>query len=84
MGADAPIKNGPGHLKTAAPAARILAVKPAKRVMSEEGKARIRAALKKRWAKVHKAQKATAKKSVKKAVKATPAKATAPVTTAKA
>jgi hypothetical protein len=86
LGGDSPIKRTPGRPKKAT-VARILAVKPAKRVISEEGRARMVAALKARWAKVHKAQKAakpTAKKSVKKAVKATPAKAPASVTTPKA
>lgn len=86
--ASAPAKRSAGRPKKAA-VARILAVKPAKRVMSAEGKARIVAALKARWAKVHKAQKATAKnaatkKPVKKSVKVTPAKAPASVATTKA
>jgi hypothetical protein len=63
LGADSPNGKGPGRPKKAT-VGRILAVKPAKRVMSEEGKARIRAALKARWAKVHKAQKAAKKSPV--------------------
>jgi hypothetical protein len=83
LGADSPVKPSPGRPKKAT-VARILAVKPAKRVMSEEGKAKIRAGLKARWAKVHKAQKSAAKKATtKKSVKVTPAKAPASATTPK-
>jgi hypothetical protein len=85
LGTDSPIKKSPGRSKKKATVARILAVKPTKRVMSPEGRARLVAAVKARWAKARKtansavvkstAKKAATKKSVKKAAKATPAKA---------
>jgi len=89
VGSDSRMARGPGHPKKKATVARILAVKPAKRVMSAEGKARIAAAQKARWAKAGKTAKAPAKraitrKSAKKAVKATPAKSAAPTSTPKA
>jgi hypothetical protein len=89
LGSDSRIARGSGHPKKKATVARILTVKPAKRVMSAEGKARIAAAQKARWAKVRKATKAPAKKAItrksaKKAVKATPAKSAAPTSTTKA
>jgi hypothetical protein len=89
LGSDSRMAGGPGHPKKKATVARILAVKPAKRVMSAEGKARIAAAQKARWAKVRKAAKAPAKKAItrksaKKAVKATPANSAAPTSTTKA
>jgi hypothetical protein len=88
LGADAPMKRSSGRPKKKATVARILAVKPAKRVMSIEGKAKIAAAQKVRWAKVRRAAKAPGKKTVtrksaKKAVKA-PAKSAAPTSTPKA
>jgi|ERR1700733_1098864 len=86
LGTDSPIKKSPGSSKKKATVARILAVKPTKRVMSPEGRARLVAAVKARWAKARKtansavvkstAKKVATKKSVKKAVKATRAKAT--------
>ena len=89
LGTDSPIKRSPGRPKKKATVARILAVKPAKGVMSAEGKAKIAAAQKARWAKVRKAAKAPAKKAVmrksaKKAVKATPAKSAVPTSGPKA
>jgi hypothetical protein len=86
LGTDSPIKESPGRSKKKATAARIPAVKPTKRVMSPEGRARLVAAVKARWARARKtansavvkstAKKVATKKSVKKAVKATSAKAT--------
>jgi len=89
LGADAPMKRSSGRPKKKATVARILAVKPARRVMSIEGKAKIAAAQRARWAKVRRAAKAHAKKTVtrksaKKAVKATSAKSAAPTSTPKA
>jgi hypothetical protein len=82
LGTDSPIKKSPGRSKKKATVARIPAVKPTKRVMSPEGRARLVAAVKARWARARKtatvkstAKKVATKKSVKKAVKATPAKA---------
>ena len=85
LGIDSPIKKRSARSKKKATVARILAVKPTKRVMSPEGRARLVAAVKARWAKARKtansavvkstAKKVATKKSVKKAVKATPAKA---------
>jgi hypothetical protein len=77
---DSPIKRSPARPKKRATAARILAVKPAKHGLSPEGRARLVAALKARWAKARKAKKSAAKKAAtkkpaKKAVKATPGKA---------
>jgi hypothetical protein len=84
LGTDSPIKKSPGRSKKKATVARVPAVKPTKRVMSPEGRARLVAAVKARWAKARKtatvkstAKKVATKKSVKKAVKATPAKAIA-------
>jgi hypothetical protein len=84
LGTDSPVKKSPGRSKKKATVARIPAVKPTKRVMSPEGRARLVAAVKARWAKARKtatvkstAKKVATKKSVKKAVKATPAKAIA-------
>jgi hypothetical protein len=83
LGTDSPIKKSPGRSKKKATVARVPAVKPTKRVMSPEGRARLVAAVKARWAKARKtatvkstAKKVATKKSVKKALKATPAKAT--------
>jgi hypothetical protein len=89
LDSDSRIARSPGKPKKKATVARILAVKPAKRVMSAEGKAKIAAAQKARWAKVRKAakapsQKTVMRKSARKAVKATPAKAAAPTSTPKA
>jgi hypothetical protein len=77
---DSPIKRSPGRPKKKATVARILAVKPAKHGLSPEGRARLVAALKARWAKARKAKKSAAKKAAtkkpaKKAMKATPGKA---------
>jgi hypothetical protein len=79
----------PGRPKTANVATKPVEVKLAKRVMSAEGKARIAAAQKARWAKVKKiankpvVKKPTAKKvTYKKAVKAV--KTTKPVKAVKA
>jgi hypothetical protein len=85
---DSPIKRSPGRPKKKATVARILAVKPAKHGLSPEGRARLVAAVKARWAKAKKATKSAAKKTTtkkpaKKAVKATPAKATKAVANGK-
>jgi hypothetical protein len=77
---DSPIKRSPGRPKKKARVARILAVKPAKHGLSPEGRARLVAAVKARWAKAKKAKKSAAKKTTtkkpaKKAMKAAPRKA---------
>jgi hypothetical protein len=74
LGSDSRNTRSPGRPKKKATVARILAVKPAKRVMSAEGKAKIAAAQRLRWAKV---KKPTVKKIAAK-------KAATPVATTKA
>jgi hypothetical protein len=63
LGADSPIKRGAGRPNKKATVATILAVKPTKHGLSPEGRARIAAAAKARWAKVRKAKKSAAVKS---------------------
>jgi hypothetical protein len=63
LGTDSPVKRSPGRPNKKATVARILAVKPAKRVMSAEGKAKIAAAQRLRWAKARKAKKSAAKQT---------------------
>jgi hypothetical protein len=86
LGSDSPTKKGPGRPKKAATVAT-----PKKRVLSAAGRARISAALKKRWAEkrntvvaVKKAVPAKTVAAKKVAVKKSAKKATAPVTTTKA
>jgi hypothetical protein len=63
------IKKGRGRPKTATVASKPVAVRLAKRVISAEGKARIAAAQKARWAKVKKAaNEAVVKKTIAKKV----------------
>jgi hypothetical protein len=89
LGADAPIKKGPGRPKAIPSVAKVAAPK-GKRVLSAAGRARISAALKKRWAEKRKtvgAVKAVPAKAVaakKVAVKKSAKKASGPVTTTKA
>jgi hypothetical protein len=90
LGADAPIKKGPGRPK-AIPAVAKVAAPKGKRVLSAAGRARISAALKKRWAEkrktvgaVKKAVPAKAVAAKKVAVKKSAKKATGPVTTTNA
>jgi hypothetical protein len=96
LGTYSPIKRSPGRPKNKATVSRILAVKPTKptkRVMSPEGRARLVAAVKARWAKTKRTansavvkptpKRVAAKKSVKKAVNARPAKATKAVANGK-
>jgi hypothetical protein len=83
---NAVVKRSVGRPKKSAIASRILSVQPAKGVLSAEGKARIAAAQRKRWAKsrkaavktVAKAAKPVKKAAAKKAVKAIPVKASTP------
>jgi hypothetical protein len=75
---NAGVKRSVGRPKKSAIASRILSVQPAKGVLSAEGKARIAAAQRKRWAKSRKA--AVKTKPVNKAV----AKKAAPVKTSEA
>jgi hypothetical protein len=64
-------KRSPGRPKRTQSAIRTVAAKSTKRVMSAEGKARIAAAQKLRWAKLKRADRKAAKKA---AVKSAPAK----------
>jgi len=57
------IKNGLGRPETNHAVSKPVTAKPAKRVMSAEGKAKIAAAQKARWAKVRKAAKKAPAKS---------------------
>jgi hypothetical protein len=63
LGTDSPIKRGAGLPKKEATVSRIIAVKPTKRGLSPEGRARIAAAAKARWAKARKAKKSAVGKS---------------------
>jgi hypothetical protein len=54
-------KNGSGRPKKGASVSSITSVRPAKRTMSAEGKAKIAAAQQARWAKVRRAAKKAAK-----------------------
>jgi hypothetical protein len=89
LGADAPIKKGPGRPKAIPSVAKVAAPK-GKRVLSAAGRGRISAALKKRWAEkktvgaVKKAVPAKAVAAKKVAVKKSAKKATGPVTTTNA
>jgi hypothetical protein len=62
-GIDSPVKLGAGRPKKEAPVSRIIAVKSTKRGLSPEGRARIAAASKARWAKARKAKKSAAKQT---------------------
>jgi hypothetical protein len=75
------VKKSPGRPKQTQSVLKTVAAKPTKRVMSAEGKARIAAAQKLRWAKSKRADKKAAKKAIVKAVSAkkAPAKKAAPV-----
>ena len=64
-------KRSPGRPKRAKSVIKTVAAEPTKRVMSAEGKARIAAAQKLRWAKSKRADRKAAKKA---AVKVVPAK----------
>src|ERR1700678_1205369 len=66
LGTDSPIKKSPGRSKKKATVARILAVKSTKRVMSPEGRARLVAAVKARWAKAKKTANSAVVKSTAK------------------
>jgi hypothetical protein len=63
LGIDSPVKLGAGRPKKEATVSRIIAVKPTKHGISPEGRARIAAASKARWAKARKAKKSTVVKS---------------------
>jgi hypothetical protein len=65
-----PVARGPGRPKKSAISERILSVKPARRKMTAEGKARVAAAQKARWAKARKAAKKAPAKATKKVVEA--------------
>jgi len=65
------VKRSPGRPKRLQSVIKPVAVEPIKRVMSAEGKARIAAAQKLRWAKSKRADRKAAKKA---AVKSVPAK----------
>jgi hypothetical protein len=65
------VKRSPGRPKRAQSVIKTVAVEPTKRVMSAEGKAKIAAAQKLRWAKSKRADRKAAKKA---AVKSVPAK----------
>jgi hypothetical protein len=63
-----PIKKSAGRPKNKATVSRILAVKPTKRVMSPEGRARLVAAVKARWAKAMRTANSAVVKSTAKKV----------------
>jgi hypothetical protein len=65
------VKRSPGRPKRTQPVIKTVAVEPTKRVMSAEGRAKIAAAQKLRWAKSRRAAKKAGKKA---AVKSVPAK----------
>ncbi|MBB5331788.1 hypothetical protein [Tunturiibacter gelidoferens] len=62
------VKRSPGRPKQTQSVIKTVAVEPTKRVMSAEGKARIAAAQKLRWAKSKRAIRKAAKKAVVKSV----------------
>ena len=62
------VKRSPGRPKQTQSVIKTVAVEPTKRVMSAEGKARIAAAQKLRWAKSRRAAKKAAKKAAVKLV----------------
>jgi hypothetical protein len=63
------VKNGPNRSVTSRGVSRNLVVKPGKRAMSDEAKASIAAAQKKRWAKSKRAEKKAAKVKAAQSVK---------------
>jgi hypothetical protein len=65
------VKRSPGRPKRTESVIKTVAAEPTKRVMSAEGRAKVAAAQKLRWAKARKAAKQVVKKA---AVKAVPAK----------
>jgi hypothetical protein len=75
------VKKFPGRPKQTQSLIKTVAAEPTKRVMSAEGKARIAAAQKLRWAKSKRADRKAAKKAAVKSVpaKKAPVKKTAPI-----
>jgi hypothetical protein len=63
LGTDSSIGKSRGRPKKDATVSRIIAVKPTNRGLSPEGRARIAAASKARWAKARKAKKSAAKQT---------------------